>query len=160
MAAGRRRRPPQLRDPHDGTLWCWGDNSDGQIGDGTTDPRPTPTQVATPAGSDPAGTASAGTALTWLTVATGDHHSCAIRDDGTLWCWGDNANGQLGDSTTDSRTTPTQVATPTGTHPAGTDGAGATPAGTDPAGTHPAETDAAGATPPAPPPPGRPCPPD
>jgi len=65
----------------DGTLWCWGANAAGQLGDGTLIDRPTPAQV----GSE-----------TWRQVATGAQSTCAIRDDGSLWCWGSNPAG-LGD---------------------------------------------------------------
>jgi alpha-tubulin suppressor-like RCC1 family protein len=48
-------------------------------------------------------------------IATGAQHSCAIRSDGTTWCWGRNDFGQLGDGTTDDRTTPVMVQAPRGT---------------------------------------------
>ena len=37
----------------------------------------------------------------WTALDVGANHSCGIRDDGSLWCWGDNTYGQLGDGTTD-----------------------------------------------------------
>jgi alpha-tubulin suppressor-like RCC1 family protein len=79
----------------DGTLWCWGDNSNGQLGDGTTTDRTNPTQV--------------GSGTTWAQADVGGNHTCAVRLDGTSWCWGLNDVGQLGDGTTTQRTTPTQV---------------------------------------------------
>ena len=42
-------------------------------------------------------------------VATGASHSCALDDTGQVWCWGWNSNGQLGDGTTTSSTTPVRV---------------------------------------------------
>jgi len=69
----------------DGTLWCWGSNVRGQLGDGTTTDRLTPVQVA----SD----------RRWVSVDAGYYHSCAIGADASLWCWGDNVFGQLGDGT-------------------------------------------------------------
>ncbi len=79
----------------DGSLWCWGNNSDGQIGDNTTIHPNTPQEIA--AGS------------TWRSVDTGDFHTCAIRTDGSLWCWGFNQFGQLGDDTTTRSLAPTRI---------------------------------------------------
>lgn len=58
----------------DGSLWCWGANNMGQVGDGTGVNRAYASQI------DPA--------HSWLSVAGGDDHTCAIRTDGSLWCWG------------------------------------------------------------------------
>jgi alpha-tubulin suppressor-like RCC1 family protein len=60
----------------DGTAWCWGDNFFGQLGDGTTTRRITPTQV--------------GTETDWVTVTAASTHTCGVRADGSAWCWGDN----------------------------------------------------------------------
>jgi alpha-tubulin suppressor-like RCC1 family protein len=79
----------------DGTLWCWGSNTDGQLGDGTTSPRLVPTQV--------------GAATDWVDVSAGDYHTCATRRTGGVFCWGNNLDGQVGDGTFVSRSTPTQV---------------------------------------------------
>lgn len=81
-----------------GTLWCWGLDFQGQlgIGGGMFDLQTDPTQV--------------GTATTWSSVSTGTFHTCATRTDHTLWCWGDNASGELGIGSTTSSTTPQQVA--------------------------------------------------
>jgi alpha-tubulin suppressor-like RCC1 family protein len=77
----------------DGTLWTWGANFNGQIGDNTTTQRNTP--VTTFAGG-----------TNWKQVTSGYGHILAIKTDGTLWSWGRNANGQLGDNTTTQRNTP------------------------------------------------------
>ena len=70
----------------DGTVACWGANDSGQLGDGTTLSRTTPTDVA---------------GLTDVaTVAAGAAHSCAVRRDGTAACWGADTSGQLGDGVT------------------------------------------------------------
>ena len=69
----------------DGSLWCWGGNARGQLGDGTQENRPSPMEVEV--------------SSTWKTVDAGYYHTCAIREDGSLWCWGDNFSGQLGDGT-------------------------------------------------------------
>jgi alpha-tubulin suppressor-like RCC1 family protein len=84
-----------------GTLWCWGDNGDGQVGIGNRNYVLSPVRV--------------GNAADWATVSTRGYVSvCATRFDGTLWCWGDNDHGQLGNGSTTSALTPTQVGTATG----------------------------------------------
>ena len=79
----------------DGTVRCWGDNSDGQLGDGTTTDRSTPVTVV--------GLANV------IAIAAGDRHVCALAGGGTVSCWGDNRFGQLGDGTTTHRSTPVTV---------------------------------------------------
>ena len=79
----------------DGSLWAWGDNDYGQLGDGTTTQRSTPVQI----GSD----------TNWQSIASGQNHSLAIKADGTLWAWGSNYHGQLGDGTTTQRNSPVQI---------------------------------------------------
>jgi alpha-tubulin suppressor-like RCC1 family protein len=79
----------------DGTVWAWGENFIGQIGDGTTTHRFSPVQVS---------------GLTSVRqIATYGYSSLAVRTDGSLWGWGDNESGQLGDGTTTDRHTPVQV---------------------------------------------------
>ena len=77
----------------DGTLWIWGENFGAKIGDNTTIDKSTP--VTTFAGG-----------TNWKQVACGGNHTAAIKTDGTLWIWGRNNLGQLGDNTTTNRTTP------------------------------------------------------
>jgi alpha-tubulin suppressor-like RCC1 family protein len=79
----------------DGTVWAWGYNSSGQLGDGTTTNRSTPVQVQ--------GMADV------AAIAGGYEHTIAFRPDGTVWVWGWNDWGQLGDGTRDDRSTPAQV---------------------------------------------------
>jgi alpha-tubulin suppressor-like RCC1 family protein len=79
----------------DGTLWTWGRNEEGQLGDGSTTDRVTPVQI--------------GIKTHWLSIEGGDVHSLAIKTDGTLWSWGRNLNGILGDGTTTQRYTPIQI---------------------------------------------------
>ena len=85
-----------------GSLWCWGMNNAGQLGNGTTDP----TFTYAP---DPARVMDGG--ALWTRISVGGVHACAIRDDGALFCWGDNFVGELGDGTTTTHTTPVQVGT-------------------------------------------------
>jgi len=80
----------------DGTLWTWGYNANGQLGDNTVISKSIPTQVSV--GS-----------INWKQVVSGGLHTAAIKTDGTLWTWGYNANGQLGDNTVISKSIPTQV---------------------------------------------------
>jgi alpha-tubulin suppressor-like RCC1 family protein len=80
----------------DGTVWCWGLNSYGQVGNNSTLPAPYATQV---------------TGLSGVVSLSGDEQSgyCAIKLNGTIWCWGRNNLGQLGDGTFTDRPVPVQV---------------------------------------------------
>jgi hypothetical protein len=80
----------------DGTIWAWGDNTYGQLGDGTTTARLTPVQVT-------------GLSGTFVTISAGGSHALAVKSDGRLWAWGNNSSGQLGDNSTDVRHTPVEV---------------------------------------------------
>ena len=77
----------------DGTLWTWGQGTDGQLGDNTTTGKVTP--VTTFAGG-----------TNWKQVSSGGYHCAAIKTDGTLWTWGRGGDGQLGDNTTTRKSTP------------------------------------------------------
>ena len=90
----------------DGNLYTWGENGRGQLGDGTTTNRDTPTLVSKPQGT-PAG-------FTWKQVSLSCNHSGAIGSDGNLYTWVWNYTGQLGDGTTTDRQTPTLVGKPQG----------------------------------------------
>ena len=83
----------------DGTLWSWGKNTQGQLGQGiaTTVFRSSPTQV--------------GTLTTWSQIIAGHRGSLAIKTNGTLWSWGYNTEGQLGFSDIIGRSSPVQVGT-------------------------------------------------
>jgi alpha-tubulin suppressor-like RCC1 family protein len=82
----------------DGTLWGWGDNEYGQLGDGTQTYKLVPTQV--------------GISTNWNKISAGQQYTMAIKTDGTLWGWGSN-NYTLGDGTAFLRIVPTQIGTDT-----------------------------------------------
>jgi alpha-tubulin suppressor-like RCC1 family protein len=82
----------------DGTLWLWGRNSYGGLGDNTTTNKSSPIQTVA-GGSN------------WISVACGLGHTAAIKADGTLWTWGRNFHGQLGDNTTTNKSSPIQTIT-------------------------------------------------
>lgn len=87
----------------DATLWTWGDNALGQLGLNTAVNATAPQQVVL-----------AGTANNWTAVSAGLGHTVAIRTDGTLWAWGGNSNGQIGNDTLLDQRAPVQVGTATG----------------------------------------------
>jgi alpha-tubulin suppressor-like RCC1 family protein len=86
---------------------CWGTNTFGQIGDGTTvSPRLTPTNVT-------------GLATGTVAISTNFHSTCASLTSGVIKCWGLNTGGQLGDNTVVNKSTPTNLfGTPSGATPA------------------------------------------
>ena len=94
----------------DGGLWAWGSNFTGRLGDGTAtvykgrdiaedNNRTMPVKIMDGA----------------VSVSAGFYHSLAVKTDGSLWAWGNNSNGQVGDGTTtlhsadSNRATPVQV---------------------------------------------------
>lgn len=81
----------------DGSLWCWGDNFDGQLGIGSHTNQVKPTRV--------------GSSTSWASVNTGGTHTCAIDRSGALYCWGRNDYGQLGDGTRTVRLAPVRIST-------------------------------------------------
>lgn len=82
-----------------GDVWCWGYDGDGQLGDGVpedTSPHTKPVKVSLPG---PA-----------RDVVGGSYHACALLDDGSVWCWGDNNFGELGNGgSPTSSSTPLEV---------------------------------------------------
>lgn len=95
-----------------GQLHCWGDNSTGQLGDGTTVDRHSPTRVG--AASDWTHVSAAGFGTLEGLGGEGDEfsgHTCAIRAEGELYCWGENSQGELGNGTTNQTSVPTREAT-------------------------------------------------
>lgn len=117
----------------DGTLWAWGNNSSGQLGDGTNLSKSVPVQI----GSDSswvqiaAGTYSSfaiksdgslwrwgegvlspgqiGSDYNWQAIAAGSSHALALKTDKTLWGWGVNTFGQLGDGTNVTKINPVRI---------------------------------------------------
>lgn len=90
------------------TLWAWGKNAKGELGDNTITERNSPVQI--------------GTLTNWSTVENGGslndiNHTLAVKQDGTLWAWGSNTDfsanpgGQLGDGTVTNRSSPVQIGT-------------------------------------------------
>jgi uncharacterized repeat protein (TIGR02543 family) len=84
----------------DGSLWTWGNNASGQLGLGTT-----AVSQATPA--------LVASTSAWKYVDAGGLHTLAIKADGSLWTWGSNAFGQLGDGSTSGRNQPIRIGTDT-----------------------------------------------
>jgi alpha-tubulin suppressor-like RCC1 family protein len=82
----------------DGSVWCWGDNGgeDGILGDGSdVQIRATPRPVS---GLEEVSE-----------IVAGVHHTCALKYNGSVWCWGNNSYGQLGDGTQQNHSTPVRV---------------------------------------------------
>ena len=79
----------------EGNLWAWGDNSGGQLGDGTKETRTSPIQI------------KSGTKF--KEISAGENYSLAIDEEGNLWTWGNNTYGQLGDGTTVEKLSPIQI---------------------------------------------------
>ena len=84
-----------------GNVWCWGFDSMGQLGDGNTASSSTAQEVKGPGG--------VGVLAGVSRVAVGFSFACALKTDGTVWCWGDNQHGELGNGTTTASPYPVQV---------------------------------------------------
>ncbi|MFL6098643.1 MAG: RCC1 domain-containing protein [Actinomycetales bacterium] len=82
-----------------GAVWVWGLGTSGQLGDGTTNSSTTPVKVPS---------LSSGVAK----IAAGRDHLAAVKDDGSLWMWGNNTVGEVGDGTTVMRTAPVHISLP------------------------------------------------
>ncbi|MFN6087171.1 MAG: T9SS type A sorting domain-containing protein [Cyclobacteriaceae bacterium] len=82
----------------EGTLWGWGRNNHGQLGDGTTADKTSPVKIGTDS---------------WLNIQARAFHTMGIKQDRTLWAWGKNETGQLGDGTTADKASPVKIGTDT-----------------------------------------------
>ena len=78
---------------NDNSLWAWGGNIDGQIGDGTTISKSMPVKIMDDVKA----------------VSAGEQHNLVIKNDNSLWAWGNNDYGQLGDGTTVDKLTPVKI---------------------------------------------------
>lgn len=79
----------------DETVWAWGSNENGQLGDGTNNDSSIPVQVI---------------GLTdVVAISAGSKHTVALKEDGTVWTWGWNLSGQLGNGDWNDSSTPVQV---------------------------------------------------
>ena len=90
----------------DGNLYAWGNNSSGQLGDGSLSNSNLPVRVSLPSGVSP------------TAIAAGFDAGYAIGSDGHLYAWGDNSSGQLGDGNTANSDVPVRVSLPSGVTPA------------------------------------------
>jgi alpha-tubulin suppressor-like RCC1 family protein len=95
----------------DGSVWTWGtsivgSNPYGQLGSGTTTARTTPQPVVGPG--------EIGLFTGCTSIASGRDHCIALKSNGSVWAWGRNDWGQIGDSTTTNRLAPSQVVGPGG----------------------------------------------
>jgi alpha-tubulin suppressor-like RCC1 family protein len=90
------RSPHSLGLRADGTAWAWGSNSFGQLGDNTTTSRSSPVSVL-------------GGYTDWIQIAGSSAHSLGLRANGTVWGWGNNGGGRLGNNTTTNTSFPILV---------------------------------------------------
>lgn len=95
LADGGQGHTCGIRSP--GALWCWGRNSEGELGLGPG----VPGQLRVPQHT--------GTAIDWIDIRLGQASSCGLRAPGTLWCWGGNIAGETGQGDLMVREAPTQV---------------------------------------------------
>ncbi|MBK7695146.1 MAG: hypothetical protein IPI30_12735 [Saprospiraceae bacterium] len=79
----------------DGTLWAWGYNESGKLGDGSLVDKDSPVQI--------------GNNSDWREINGGHYHSLGIKSDGSLWTWGDNSFGQIGDGSLIDKSRPVQI---------------------------------------------------
>ena len=103
MAAGRSTHSLAVKT--DGSVWAWGTNENGQLGDDTVETRLTPVAVCDVGEADPCSQFLSDVSQ----VAAGKYFSLALKNNGTLVAWAKNDVGQLGDATTDNSYVPVAV---------------------------------------------------
>ena len=86
----------------DGTIWCWGEGTNGRLGNDDNSTKDHPVRVV-----DRDGRTSFFGDVT--AIDTGGSHACALKSDGTLWCWGYGDNGRLGNDDDSNKDHPVQV---------------------------------------------------
>lgn len=91
-----------------GRAYCWGRNSSGELGDGSTTASSVPVAVVGPLSGAP---------LTFVSLSAGMQHTCAITNAASMYCWGWNFGGQLGDGSTTSSSVPVAVLGPLSSSP-------------------------------------------
>ncbi len=114
--------------PSDGLgdeILCFGDNTYGQLGDGTTLSRPTPAVVTLGSGT---------TAVRASSVTAGGGHTCAVDVAGQVWCWGRGDHGEIGDDASTDQPLPTRIALPGGVAASSLSAGGQHTCAVDPAG--------------------------
>ena len=79
-----------------GTVWAWGSNGDGRLGDNTIVGKTSPVSIV-------------GTTNDWVQLSAGDRHNVGLKSDGTAWAWGHGANGKLGNNASTNRSSPVLV---------------------------------------------------
>ena len=84
----------------DFSAYCWGHNNYGQLGDSTTSNRLRPTEVSAPENAR------------FTDLSIGAHHTCGIIENGSVYCWGRNNFGQLGDNSTEDSHLPNYTLIP------------------------------------------------
>jgi alpha-tubulin suppressor-like RCC1 family protein len=102
IAAGNLFTVALRNDALNSSVWIWGYNNVGQLGDGSTADVWSPVEVS---GMNGAGA---------IGIAAGYDHAVVVKTDGTVWTWGGNGNGQLGNGTTTPTVTPVQVSAMSG----------------------------------------------
>lgn len=98
----------------DGQVWAWGKGSEGRLGDGGSEDRPSPVRLSTPSGTGFSDVSARGYHWCIGTDCRSEHVALALDDSGTAWAWGTGQLGQLGHGGTNDRNVPHRVEQPAG----------------------------------------------